>query len=61
MVLVDGRVAATWDVDAGTVTVTPLCRFTRADRSAVAEEAGTPASFLSDGESHGVRIVASPR
>lgn len=61
VVLVDGRVAATWDVDAGTVTVTPLCRFTRADRSAVAEEAGTLASFLSDGESHGVRIVASPR
>ena len=37
-VLVDGRVAATWTVDADTVVVTPLRRFSRADRAAVAEE-----------------------
>jgi winged helix DNA-binding protein len=59
-VLVDGRVAATWTTDAGTVTVTPLRRFSRADRTAVAEEGRALASFLSDGESHRVRIAASP-
>ncbi|CAL9358508.1 winged helix DNA-binding domain-containing protein [Streptomyces griseomycini] len=60
-VLVDGRVAATWTVDAGTVTVTPLRRFSRADRAAVAEEGRALASFLSDGDSRRVRIAASPR
>ncbi|CAL9653789.1 winged helix DNA-binding domain-containing protein [Streptomyces sp. Tu 3180] len=61
VVLVDGRVAATWTVDAGTVTVTPLRRFSRADRTAVAEEGRALASFLSDGDSRRVRIAASPR
>lgn len=59
--LVDGRVAATWSVEAGTVTVTPLCRFSRADRTAVAEEARVLAAFLSDNDSHRVQILASPR
>jgi hypothetical protein len=60
-VLVDGRVAATWTDDAGTVTVTPLRRFTRADRTAVAEEGREMAAFLSGGTSTRVRVEASPR
>ncbi len=47
VVLVDGRVAATWTVEAGTVTVTPLRGFSRAERSAVAERAVALTSFLS--------------
>ena len=61
VVLVDGRVAATWTVEAGTVIVTPLRGFSRADRTAVAEEGQALASFLSDGDSDRVRIAASPR
>jgi hypothetical protein len=61
VVLVDGRVAATWSVEAGTVTVTPLRRFSRADRGAVAEQGRALASFLSDDDSHRVQIAASPR
>ncbi|GAA3248996.1 winged helix DNA-binding domain-containing protein [Pseudonocardia petroleophila] len=60
-VLVDGRVAATWTVDSGTVTVSPLRRFSRADRAAVAEEGRALAGFLSDGASTRVRVAASPR
>jgi len=59
-VLVDGRVAATWTVEAGTVVVTPLRRFSRADRTAVAEEGRALAAFLSDGAHHRVRVSASP-
>ncbi|GAA0922780.1 winged helix DNA-binding domain-containing protein [Pseudonocardia zijingensis] len=59
VVLVDGRVAATWVVDAGTVVVTPLRHFSRADRAAVAEEGGRLAAFLSDGERSGVRVAAA--
>ncbi|MFD3580543.1 winged helix DNA-binding domain-containing protein [Streptomyces sp. NPDC058644] len=55
-VLVDGRVAATWTVEAGTVTVTPLVRLSRADRSAVTEEGAALAAFLSDKDSHRVQI-----
>jgi len=58
-VLVDGRVAATWTVDADVVVVTPLGRLSRAERAAVAEEGRAVAAFLSDGEHHRVR-VASP-
>ncbi|MFG1946301.1 winged helix DNA-binding domain-containing protein [Nonomuraea sp. NPDC048826] len=65
VVLVDGRVGATWTVETGTgpviVRVVPLRRFTRADRAAVAEQGAALASFLSGGESHRVRITASPR
>ncbi|MFP5071908.1 winged helix DNA-binding domain-containing protein [Pseudonocardia nantongensis] len=60
-VLVDGRVAATWTVDAGTVTVTPLRRFTRAERGAVAEEGRELVGFLSGGKRRRVRVSASPR
>lgn len=59
VVLVDGRVAGTWDVEAGTVTVTPLSGFSRADRDAVAEQGQALASFLSDGDSRRVRIDAA--
>ncbi|MFD6609272.1 winged helix DNA-binding domain-containing protein [Micromonospora chalcea] len=58
-VLVDGRVAATWTVDGGgVVVVTPLRAFTRAERTAVAEEGAALASFLSEGENHRVRVAA---
>ncbi|MFF4754687.1 winged helix DNA-binding domain-containing protein [Streptomyces sp. NPDC002514] len=57
VVLVDGRVAATWNVSAGTVTVTPLHGLSRTDRTAVAEQGRELAAFLSDGESDRVRIA----
>jgi hypothetical protein len=57
VVLVDGRVAATWNVEAGTVIVTPLRRFSPADRDAVAEQGRELASFLSDRDSHRVRLT----
>ncbi|WP_413797211.1 winged helix DNA-binding domain-containing protein [Streptomyces iranensis] len=59
VVLVDGRVAATWRVDAATVVVIPLGRLSSADRTAVGEEGRELASFLSDGESHRVRVATS--
>ncbi|WP_329384407.1 winged helix DNA-binding domain-containing protein [Streptomyces sp. NBC_01716] len=59
VVLLDGRVAATWTVEAGTVTVTPLRRFSRADRADVAEQGRELALFLSDRESDGVRVTGS--
>lgn len=58
VVLVDGRVAATWTTRSGTVTVTPLHHLSRADRTAVTEEGGRLASFLSEEESQEVRIAA---
>lgn len=61
VVLVDGRVAASWNTEAGTVTVAPLRRWSPADRTAVAEEGEALASFLSDGESRRVRVAAWPR
>ncbi|GAA3619273.1 winged helix DNA-binding domain-containing protein [Nonomuraea rosea] len=57
VVLVDGRVAATWIAEAGTVTVTPLRDLPSADRAAVTEEGQALASFLSDGDSDRVRIA----
>ncbi|WP_174534162.1 winged helix DNA-binding domain-containing protein [Micromonospora chalcea] len=57
-VLVDGRVAATWTVDGGAVVVTPLRAFTRAERTAAAEEGAALASFLSEGDNQGVRVAA---
>ncbi|MEV0051823.1 winged helix DNA-binding domain-containing protein [Saccharopolyspora shandongensis] len=59
-VLVDGRVAATWNVEADTVIVTPLRRFSPADRTAVAEHGQELASFLSDTDSDRVQIAAAP-
>ncbi|TPQ23759.1 winged helix DNA-binding domain-containing protein [Streptomyces sporangiiformans] len=61
VVLVDGRVAATWSVTADAVMVTPLRRFSRADRTTVAEQGRALASFLSDNDRHRVQIAASPR
>jgi hypothetical protein len=58
VVLVDGRVAATWKVETGAVTVSPLGRLARADRTAVAEEGRALAAFLSDGECDGVRVAS---
>lgn len=60
VVLVDGRVAATWNVEAGTVNVTPLRRFSSIERTAVAEQGEELASFLSDRESRRVRVAAAP-
>ncbi|GGY33045.1 winged helix DNA-binding domain-containing protein [Streptomyces djakartensis] len=60
VVLVDGRVAATWTVGGESVSVTPPRRFSKADRTGVAEEGQRLASFLSGGESDRVRIAASP-
>ncbi|MGC4759168.1 winged helix DNA-binding domain-containing protein [Micromonospora trifolii] len=61
VVLVDGRVAATWSVESGTVSVSPLRGFSRADRAAVTEQGQALASFLSDNESDRVRVGSSPR
>ncbi|MFD9651034.1 winged helix DNA-binding domain-containing protein [Streptomyces mirabilis] len=60
VVLVDGRVAATWNVETGTVNVTPLRRFSAAERTAVAEQGRELASFLSDSETRRVRVAAAP-
>ncbi|MFC5823537.1 winged helix DNA-binding domain-containing protein [Nonomuraea insulae] len=60
VVLVDGRVSATWTAEAGAVTVTPLRGLSPAERTAVAEQGGALASFLSDGDSDRVRIAAEP-
>jgi len=58
VVLVDGRVSATWKVDAGVgaVAVTPLRALTTAERAAVAEEGAAVASFLSGGEAEHVVV-----
>ncbi|MFF3488688.1 winged helix DNA-binding domain-containing protein [Streptomyces sp. NPDC002701] len=62
VVLVDGRVAATWTVGKdGTVTVTPLHGLSRTDRTAVAGEGEALAAFLSEGDSRGVRIAEAAR
>ncbi|MFC4946258.1 winged helix DNA-binding domain-containing protein [Pseudonocardia sp. GCM10023141] len=61
VVLVDGRVAATWTTEADTVVVTPLRRFSRVDRVDVTEEGRELASLLSGGEHHRVRVAASGR
>ncbi|GGY96177.1 winged helix DNA-binding domain-containing protein [Streptomyces poonensis] len=49
LVLVDGRVAATWTSGNGTLTVTPLRTLSPADHTAINDEADRLASFL-----HGV-------
>ncbi|MGW6504188.1 winged helix DNA-binding domain-containing protein, partial [Nonomuraea angiospora] len=56
VVLVDGRVCATWTVEDGTVAVTPLGHLSEGDRDAVGEQGRALAAFLSDGDSHRVRI-----
>ncbi|GGP77816.1 winged helix DNA-binding domain-containing protein [Saccharothrix coeruleofusca] len=57
VVLVDGRVAATWATEVDTVVVTPLRGFSPAEHAAVAEEGQELASLLSDGDSHRVRFA----
>ncbi|MFI6578622.1 winged helix DNA-binding domain-containing protein [Nocardiopsis sp. NPDC050513] len=59
VVLVDGRAAATWTVEADTVVVTPLGVLSRAERDAVAEEGRALAGFLSDGGGQRVRVAAT--
>ncbi|MFJ3328740.1 winged helix DNA-binding domain-containing protein [Streptomyces griseus] len=61
VVLVDGRVAATWTVSEDVVTVDPLGALSRADRAAVADQGSELASFLSGGDSDRVRVAAAPR
>jgi len=60
VVLVDGRVAATWTVEEGTVAVAPLRRLSGAERDAVAEQGQALASFLSDDDSRRVRVGGYP-
>ncbi|MEW2399235.1 winged helix DNA-binding domain-containing protein [Streptomyces sp. NPDC046862] len=60
VVLVDGRVAATWSVEADTVSVTPLRGLSRAERTDVAEQGRELASFLSDNADRQVRVAGSP-
>jgi hypothetical protein len=57
VVLVDGRVAATWTVEEGVVVVHPLRRLSSAERDEVVEEGAEVALFLSDEESDRVRVV----
>ncbi|MFD1046612.1 DNA glycosylase AlkZ-like family protein [Kibdelosporangium lantanae] len=48
VVLVDGRVSATWKVEDDTVVVQPLRTLSRTERDEVAEEARELARFLVD-------------
>jgi hypothetical protein len=57
--LVDGRVAATWNVEADTVIVTPLRRFSQAERTALAEQGRELALFLSDNDSDRIEVRPS--
>ncbi|MFJ2632391.1 winged helix DNA-binding domain-containing protein [Streptomyces sp. NPDC087422] len=57
VVLVDGRVAATWTAEARGVAVTPLRPLRRAERDAVMDEGRALAAFLTDGESDLVRTA----
>ncbi|NBH08249.1 crosslink repair DNA glycosylase YcaQ family protein, partial [Amycolatopsis sp. SID8362] len=56
VLLLDGRVSATWTVDDDTVVVRPLRRFAKAERAETTAEGSALAAFLSDGESDRVRI-----
>ncbi|WP_052851318.1 winged helix DNA-binding domain-containing protein [Streptomyces avicenniae] len=57
VVLLDGRVAATWTVTDATVRVTPLRHLAPAERDDVAEEGRRLAAFLSDGEGDRIEIT----
>ncbi|MFE1165691.1 winged helix DNA-binding domain-containing protein [Nocardiopsis sp. NPDC058789] len=59
VVLVDGRVSATWRTEEGTVVVTPLRPLSRDDREEVAERGRLLALFLTDRDSDRVRVEAS--
>ncbi|MFI6290848.1 winged helix DNA-binding domain-containing protein [Nonomuraea sp. NPDC050790] len=56
VVLVDGRVSATWTDQDGAVTVTPLRALSRAEHAEVAEEGRALAAFLSEGATDHVLI-----
>ncbi|WP_206788544.1 winged helix DNA-binding domain-containing protein [Amycolatopsis sp. MtRt-6] len=56
VVLLDGRVSATWTVEEGAVVVRPLRPLTKAERGEVAAEGSALAAFLSDGETDQVRL-----
>ncbi|MBQ0985446.1 AlkZ family DNA glycosylase [Streptomyces sp. F63] len=61
VVLVDGRVGATWTTGRdGTVTVTPLRRLSRTERSDIAEQGRALASFLSDQDTDRIEITEDP-
>ncbi|SNR54609.1 winged helix DNA-binding domain-containing protein [Actinomadura mexicana] len=60
VVLVDGRVAATWGVREGDVIVTPLRRFSRDDRAGVADQGRALAAFLSADDRARILIDTSP-
>ncbi|ASR34514.1 hypothetical protein BAY61_05375 [Prauserella marina] len=57
VVLVDGRVSATWTVREGTVLVARLRTLSRADRDAVVAEGRLLAGFLSDGTENRAEIT----
>ncbi|MBF6543607.1 winged helix DNA-binding domain-containing protein [Nocardia brasiliensis] len=57
VVLVDGRVAATWTEESGTVHVAPLRHLSRAESTAVAEQGRELALFLSDKDSQRVQLA----
>lgn len=56
VVLVDGRVSATWTVEEDTVVVTPLRALDRDEKDAVTAEGEETAAFLSEGGSRRVRV-----
>ncbi|TDD90900.1 winged helix DNA-binding domain-containing protein [Saccharopolyspora karakumensis] len=57
VVLVDGRVAGTWNVAEGTVNIAALHSFSRAHRAELVEQGNALALFLSDGESDRARVA----
>ncbi|WP_410669405.1 winged helix DNA-binding domain-containing protein [Amycolatopsis sp. cmx-4-68] len=59
VVLVDGRVSATWTTEGDAVVVRPLRHWTRAERTSVTEEGRALAAFLSDGESDRIHVEPS--
>lgn len=60
VVLVDGRVRATWTLENGTCVITPLRRLSPADRNTVIEEGRALASFLTDNDSDRAETKARP-
>ncbi|WP_369254600.1 winged helix DNA-binding domain-containing protein [Streptomyces sp. R35] len=59
VVLVDGRVSATWTVKDNLLVITPLRPFSAADRTTVTKEGQALATFLTDRDDDRVRIEAS--
>jgi hypothetical protein len=59
VVLVDGRVSATWTTDGDAVVVRPLRRLTAKERREVEAEGSQLAAFLTDGESDQARTAPS--